>query len=276
MKADFLVQSQADSLPLFGRHWPAQTPRAVLSLVHGFGEHSGRYEAMAKHLSAAGISVMAIDLRGHGRTDSPRGVCKTYSDLSADVDTLLAETKTRYPDLPHFLFGHSMGGGLVLHHGLTKTSQNLDGYLVSAPLIIPKDPVPGPLRVAAKIMRRLMPNGTMPNPISGEIISTLPSEKADYEADGLNHDRLGFGLAVGIIEAGEQILENAAAWTKPLRLWHAKGDQLTDFTASEAFAAKAQNCHFTAFEDVEHEMHNDACREAVYGLMLDFMGAPIS
>ena len=276
MKADFLVQSQADSLTLFGRHWPAENPRAVMSLVHGFGEHSGRYEHMAKHLNAAGISVLAVDLRGHGRTDSPRGVCKDYAHLTADVDRLLAESKTLYPNLPHYLFGHSMGGGLVLHHGLTDTSQTLAGYLVSAPLILPKDPVPAPLRLLAKFMRHIMPKGSLPNPISGDKISTLPSEQADYEADGLNHDRLGFGLAVGILGAGEHAQANAAQWNKPLRLWHAKKDQLTEFKASEAFAKLSQNCEFTAFENVEHEMHNDTCRNDVYALMLDFMGRQIS
>jgi len=276
MQADFLVQSQADSLTLFGRHWPAENPRAVMSLVHGFGEHVGRYEHMARHLNKAGISVVAVDLRGHGQTEGPRGVCKNYADMSADVDTLLVQAKTLYPELPHYLFGHSMGGGLVLHHGLTRPSQTLAGYLVSAPLILPKDPVPGPLFVLAKIIRRILPNGGMPNPISGDKISTLPQVRADYEADGLNHSRLGFGLAIGMIGAGEEVLGKAALWNRPLLLWHAKGDQLTKFSASEQFASQAQNCQFTAFEDAEHEMHNDTSRAAVYGLMLDFMGAPMS
>ena len=164
----------------------------------------------------------------------------------------------------------------MLHHGLTDTSQTLAGYLVSAPLILPKDPVPGPLRLLAKLMRHIMPKGSVPNPISGDKISTLPSEQADYEADGLNHNRLGFGLAVGILGAGEHVQTNAAQWNKPLRLWHAKKDQLTDFKASEVFAKLAQNCEFTAFENVEHEMHNDTCRAAVYALMLDFMDKKIS
>jgi len=279
MKATFMSEfqliSQADGLSLFGRHWAADNPHAVISLVHGFGEHSGRYDHMAKHLNAHGVCVIAVDLRGHGQTNGPRGVCKTYSDLTADVSTLLAEAKTLYPDLPHYLFGHSMGGGLVLHHGLHNANE-LAGYLVSAPLILPKDPVPRPLRILAKIMRRVMPQGGMPNPISGEQVSTLPSERADYEADDLNHDRLGFGLATGILQAGEDVLANAKLWNQPLKLWHAKADQLTDFRASERFAKQAQNCQFTAFENVEHEMHNDTSREAVYDLMLGFMSPKTS
>ena len=275
MKPDFNISSNAGGLSLYGRHWAADSPRAVMSLVHGFGEHSGRYEPMAKHLNQAGISVVAVDLRGHGKTEGPRGVCKKYADLSADVSALLEKSQSLYPYMPHYLFGHSMGGGLVLHHGLTQP-HDLAGYLVSAPLILPADPVPGPLRVLAKIMRHILPNGALPNPIAGDKISTLPSEQANYEADGLNHPRLGFGLAAGMLQAGEDILAQADNWNKPLRLWHAKGDQLTKFSASEDFAAQAQNCEFTAFEDVEHEMHNDASREAVYGLMLDFMSETLS
>ena len=271
MSPDFKTQSKADGLSLFGRHWPAQNPKAVMNLIHGFGEHSGRYEHMAKHLNAHGISVTAIDLRGHGRTEGPRGVCRQYSDFVSDVDALLSHSKTLYPDLPQFLFGHSMGGGLVLHHGLTQSGHSIAGYLVSAPLIKPKDPVPAPLKALANILRRILPNGGMPNTLSGDKISTLPSEQADYEADGLNHARLGFGLAIGMLGAGEEVEAQAARWDKPLRLWHAKGDQLTDFMASENFAQNAQNCQFTAFENVEHEMHNDTSREAVYDLMLDFM-----
>lgn len=267
------LKSQADGLELELYHWAAEKPAAVMSLVHGFGEHCGRYVDMAAHLNSHGISVVGVDLRGHGRTDSPRGVCRKYEHLLGDVKTLLAESRRLYPGLPHYLFGHSMGGGIVLMHGLTTQNDELAGYLVSAPLIIPKDPVPKPLRALAKLMRHILPKGTMPNPISGDQVSTLPDEQTRYEADPLNHDRLGFGLAIGMLQAGEDIYAEAAQWDKPLRLWHAKGDQLTDFEATELFTEDAENCEFTAFDNVEHEMHNDSSRDAVYALMTDFMKA---
>lgn len=272
MTIEIEVTSEADGLSLKGFHWAADKPAAVMSLVHGFGEHCGRYADMATHLNAAGISVIAVDLRGHGRTEGMRGVCKNYSDMISDASSLINEAKRLYPDLPHYLFGHSMGGGIVLHMGLNQ-DDNLAGYLVSAPLIRPAKPIPAPLQFILKLIRKIMPNGTAPNTIPGDQISTVPDEQAKYEADALNHDRLGFGLAIGMIDAGEKALTQAAQWTKPLRLWHAKGDQLTDFVATESFAAKAENCDFTAFENVEHEMHNDTSREAVYTLIVDFVKA---
>ena len=74
-----------------------------------------------------------------------------------------------------------------------------------------------------------------------------------------------------MIGAGEEVLTKAKDWNKPLCLWHSKEDKLTDFSASEAFSQQAQNCEFITFENVEHEMHNDTSREAVYALMLKFM-----
>ena len=268
--ADIEIASKHDGLLLKGFHWAADKPTAVISLVHGFGEHCGRYTNMAAHLNASGISFIGVDLRGHGQTVGSRGVCRNYSDMVADVSSLMTESRRLYPNLPHYLFGHSMGGGLVLHMGLTQ-NDNLAGYLVSAPLIRPAKPIPAPLQAILKLIRKIMPKGTLPNPIPGQQISTLPEEQAKYEADALNHDRLGFGLAIGMIKAGEEALTHADKWTKPLRLWHAKGDQLTDFAAAESFAAKAENCDFTAFENVQHEMHNDTSRAAVYALMVDFV-----
>ncbi len=273
--SDFETKNPADGTVLRGYIWACDKPKIAMSLIHGFGEHCGRYAGMAKYLNAQGIAVVALDLRGHGRSDGKRGVCKDYNLLSADVDALLAKTREAFPGLPHFIFGHSMGGGLVLHYGLNH-SDDIAGFLVSAPLIRPAEPIPGPLQTVVKILRRIAPNGTLPNPIPGTKVSTVPAEQKIYEADTLNHGRLGFGLAAGMIEAGEEVLNKAGDWTEPLLLWHANGDQLTDFTASEGFAAKAQNCTFIAYEDCEHEMHNDSCRPKVYTMMAEFMQARIA
>ncbi len=267
---NFEINSLSDSHALQGYHWPAEQPVAAMNLVHGFGEHAGRYLKLVQHLNARGISVVAVDLRGHGRTDGPRGVARRYDDIYGDVRTLVDETTRLYPALPRFLFGHSMGGGLVLHHGLSPQSDSLSGYLVSAPLIHAKTPLPFYLRAGVKLMRKMMPGGTMPIPVSGKTISTIVEEQDRYDNDSLNHNRLGFGLGVDMIDAGEAVLASAAQWNKPLRLWHSKADRITDFDASEEFASKANQCEFTSFDDVQHEMHHDILREEVYSLMLEF------
>lgn len=244
--------------------------KAAMVIIHGFGEHAGRYAHMMDYFAQDGISTLALDLEGHGTETSKKGVCKSYDIMHGDVVLGLTESTKRFPDLPQFLYGHSMGGGLVLNHGLTK-APDINGYLVSAPLIIPADPVPRPLRAIVKILRPLLPKMAIKNAISGDKVTTIPEEQARYEKDPLNHDRLGLGLAIDMIEGGEWVGAQADRWEAPLLLMHARGDKLTRFDAAENFASAAQNCTFIAMDACEHEMHNDVTRDAVYKAMSTFI-----
>ena len=165
----------------------------------------------------------------------------------------------------------------MLHHGFSAGEDDpLAGYLVSAPLIRITRRIPGVARFAVKKISSVFPKTTVPIPVSGERISSIPAEQERYDNDPLNHNRLGFRLAVGLVETGERLLDEAAAWNKPLCLWHSKADQINDYEATRQFAAKAGNCQFTPFEDVEHEMHQDTSRAEVYQLITQFILSSIS
>ncbi|WP_409432834.1 lysophospholipase [Litorimonas sp. RW-G-Af-16] len=262
--------ARPDGAKRFGRVWEAKNPKAVLSLIHGFGEHSGRYHVMAEFLNAHGISVVALDLTGHGRNDGPRGVTRGFDDFRDDLAALLDKTHTLFPDLPHILFGHSMGGGIVLDHSFNP-APDLRAIIASAPLIKPADKVPGALRALAKVMGVLVPKGGMAQPLDATKISTLKAEQALYANDPLNHGRIGFRTATGIIENGEAVARRAPDWTMPLLLLHARDDRLTDFAASEAFAMLAKNVTFEPYEHVEHEIHNDVTRARVHKTLATFI-----
>ena len=259
----------ADGTQLAGRHWPVETPKAVMALVHGFGEYSGRYNPMAAHLNALDIAVVAIDLRGHGKSAGKRGVVKSYDDFRADLDALLTKTRALYPVTPRVLYGHSMGGGVVLDHG----SRKLDGLpiIASAPLITLADPIPGAVRAFAKLMGKIMPQGSLQQPIDGTKISNLSEQQTLYMNDPLNHGKMGFRLAEGMVANGERLSGDAKRWDRPLLLVHSKADQLTGYQGSADFAADAAQVEFHTFETCQHEIHNDAPRAEVYGLMSDFI-----
>lgn len=267
---DFETRCAKDQTKLIGRHWPVDSPKAVMSLAHGLGEHSGRYDRMAADLNAAGIAVTALDLRGHGRSEGKRGVCTNYDLLRGDLQALLKETRALYPETPHFLYGHSMGGGLVLDYGF-EADDDIRAIITSAPFIALPKPPPGFIRGIAKLIRKISPEASMSQPLSGEKISTLPEEQELYMNDPLNHNRISFSFAADAVEVGERIAARAEEWSTPLLLMHAKGDQLTSFEASETFAEKAQNVTFMAFEDSEHEMHHDKPREKVIQEMIQFI-----
>ena len=274
--SNFTRKNPTDYTSLHGRvlQSPAK-PQAVIAIVHGFGEHIGRYEPMATLLSAEGFAVIGLDLHGHGHTPGARGYVRRYERLREDVDMLVMEARERFPDLPLFLWGHSMGGGLVLDYvfdrgAIGSEGTRLVGAIATAPLIEAADPPPAPVFAAMKLLARIAPKLAIKNTITGDQISTLPEERARYEADALNHDRLSLALGLQILGAGKGLSKRREAFPVPLLLIHARGDTLTEFEASEAFAAAREGCNFHPLEGVAHEVHNDSSRDEVVRLITDF------
>ena len=123
----------ADGLQLVGRSWePAGEPRAVVCLVHGLGEHCGRYQHVAAALTEAGFAVLACDQRGHGRSAGKRGVIPSYDALMDDIGLLLEQASQRYPGKPRFLYGHSLGGNEVINYTLRRKPA-LAGVVATSP-----------------------------------------------------------------------------------------------------------------------------------------------
>ena len=158
-----------------------------------------------------------------------------------------------------------------MNHQLKSGGAGINAVIASAPFIQPADTISKPQRAIVRFLGKMAPKMSLGNKIDGSKVSRLPLEQEAYMSDPLNHGNLGVGLAIGMVEGGEWILENAQNWTRPLLLVHARQDQLTDFAASEAFADKAQNCTFKAYEDCEHEIHNDCHRADVYKAASDFI-----
>jgi len=178
--SSFETKNAADGTILRGQVWAAKNPKGVMSLVHGFGEHSGRYANMAAYLNSKNISVVTLDLRGHGRSDGRRGYCPNYGDLLGDVDALLAKSREIHPNLPHILYGHSMGGGLVLNHQLKSSNSDMACIIASAPFIKPADVIAGPQRAIVKFLGKITPKMSLGNKIDGSKISRLPEEQEAY------------------------------------------------------------------------------------------------
>lgn len=265
----FTVPS-SDGVKLFGRVWSVDAPHAVLSLVHGFGEHSGRYAGMAQYLNGQGIAVVAIDLRGHGRSEGRRGAVRSMDDYRHDLSCLLTKTRTLFPNVPHILYGHSMGGGIALDYGF-KPDSDIRAMISTGPLIKLADNPPALLRGLIRVLKFIAPKMTLSQPIKGDKVSTLKEEQCLYEQDPLNHGKMGIRTAVGLFDMGTQISRRASQWKLPLLLMHAKADQLTDFAASEAFAMHAKNVTFVPILKAQHEVHNDVTRHKVYLSMANYI-----
>ena len=279
----FETRNADDGLTLYGRSWMPKTPKAIINLVHGLGEHCGRYEDMALSLNARGIGLRAIDLHGHGLTadnkdkmlgqqhGKSRGLCADYGLLRGDVDALLASSKTAAPKCPQVLMGHSMGGGIILSYLQERRDLNLAGAVAQAPLIDSPDRPPAALTALMKLITAIAPKFRIKAKLDGSKVSTLYDEQQKYERDPLNHTYLGGKLAMGLFTAADAIAKGAGEFPDlPLLVTHGTQDVLTDYAASERFATAA-GAAFISYPDSAHEVHNDLHRAKVYADLADWV-----
>ena len=259
-----------DGLKLHVRRWPAKWPvRGTVQIVHGLGEHIGRYEGLAAALNAAGWHAVGHDLRGHGRSEGPRGqIAGEYTllvDLAAVIDHLREAGRG-----PHVLLGHSLGGLIAARfvaESLTDTAahwaRDVDGLVLSSPAL---DAGLRRLRGAlVSLLARTLPDLPLPNGLDPAWISRDPAVVRRYRADPLVHSRITPQLARFIVNAGEVVLNRAAHWRTPTLLMWAGADRCVAPAGSAAFARGAPAGPVTAreFPALFHEIFNEPEREAV-------------
>ncbi|MCS6844193.1 MAG: lysophospholipase [Caldilineales bacterium] len=261
----------ADGLLLVGRCWePDDQPKAVVCLVHGLGEHCGRYAHVAAALNNAGYAVLACDKRGHGRSEGKRGYVPSYDALMDDIGLLLEQAAQRFPGKPRFLYGHSLGGNEVLNYALRRRP-DVVGVVSTSPGLRPGFKPPALQLAAGRLMNRLWPAFTMPNGLEMDALCRDPAVIAAYQADPLNHDRLSARLGIGLLEAGEWAIAHAAEFPVPLLLMHGTGDRLTSPQASVEFASRAPRCTLQLWEGLYHETHNDPEKDQVIAFMVRWL-----
>jgi alpha-beta hydrolase superfamily lysophospholipase len=268
MKEEQLGWVTRDGLKMYGRIWkPGGEPAAVICLVHGLGEHIGRYEHVASFLTDDGYVLTGFDLRGHGRSEGPRGHAPTYDLLMDDVEDFLREAAQRYPKAVQFLYGHSLGGNLVVNFCLRRRP-SLKGAVVSGPAFRPAFRPPVWKLTMGKWVYSLWPKLAMPNGLERAALSRDPAVVRAYEADPLVHDKISARLGLDLLNSGEWALTHAAELPLPLLLMHGSGDRLTSPQASEEFARKAGKfCTLKIWNGLYHEIHNDPEKAEVVAFM---------
>jgi len=249
---------EAAGTTIHTRRWEPDGPaRAVVGLVHGLGEHSGRYGHVAARLTDAGYAVCAFDLRGHGRSGGRRGDTR-LADTFGDVDRLLAGAADRYPGVPAFLYGHSLGGLVVLAYTLARRPA-VAGVVSSAPALETALREQKVKVAAVRLLAPLLPHVTLPSGLDADGISRDPAVVAAYRADPLVHDKASLGFGRDAITAADSALAGAAGFPVPLLLLHGGADRLTYPAGSRAFAAALgpTTCTLKIYDGLFHELHNE-------------------
>lgn len=263
-----------DGLELFVHAFPSEEPpKAIVCLVHGHGEHIERYEHLASYLNDAQYSMIGFDLRGHGQSGGSRGHTPSYEALLDDIDTFLDEVRKDYPNLPLFLYGHSMGGNLVLNYAMRR-KPDVKGVIATGPwLKLAFEPSKTQVMLA-KMMQKLFPAFTQNSDLATDALSRDPDVVRAYEEDPYVHDKISARLFMVIHNSGLWALEHAAEFPLPLLLMHGGADRITSAEASKAFGEKAkEKTDLKIWEGLYHEIHNEPEKEEVFKTIVEWLDA---
>jgi alpha-beta hydrolase superfamily lysophospholipase len=260
-------------LPLYYQAWqPDESPRASLLIVHGHGEHSGRYPNVVNHLVPRGFAVYALDHRGHGRSPGQRGYANSMAEFRGDVGGLLRLAATDHPHTPLFLLGHSMGGLISLDFLLHHPDAELRGAIISAPVVGQIGVAPILLRLS-RLLARVWPTFSLGSGLDAKDISRDPQDVAAYQNDPLVHSRGTVRLATEVMDAAAWCQTHAHSLQLPLLLIHGTADRITSPQDSRRFFDNAGSADKTyiAYEGGYHESHNDIHHEQVVADMLAWL-----
>ncbi|HQR78918.1 MAG TPA: lysophospholipase [Actinomycetota bacterium] len=270
MKHSAQAHTAADGAEIFRQQWlPDGDLRAVVCLVHGLGEHAGRYEHLAQRFTDRGIAVYALDLRGHGRSAGNRGDLRVPKAL-ADVGELLEQARADHPGVPLFLYGHSLGGLITMTY-VVQEHPDIVGLIASAPALDTELREQRLKFTMANLLGGLLPGLIIPTGLDPEGVSRDPEVVAAYKADPLVHDKGSTGLAKQTFAAMDDMMAQTT-FPLPLLIIHGTADRLTVPSASKIFVDGIDgDVTLIEYDGMYHEPHNEPEQQQVFDDVLAWM-----
>jgi acylglycerol lipase len=258
------------------RGWfPEEPVKAIITLAHGYGEHSGRYAYVASRLTAAGYAVYAPDHHGHGRSQGKRGRVSLAAAVT-DLDQMIVTVSTaRHPDSPQFLLGHSMGGAIALRYASVHQDR-LAGLVVSAPLAALDGGAA--LKAVGKLLGVIAP-GAPVSRVDPRLVSRDGAVVDAYVADPLNyHGPIPARVAREFLLSTQALPQEVRRITIPTLLLWGTADRLCPPRGAEAVAASIGSDDFTktAYEGLFHEIMNEPERDQVLDQIISWLAAHLT
>jgi len=243
---------------------PDTTPKAVVVLSHGLGEHARRYDHVAQRFGESGLVTYALDHRGHGRSGGKRVLLKDMSEYTGDFHTLVGIAAREYPGLKCIVLGHSMGGAIVFAYGVERPD-NYDLMVLSGPAVVAQAAEPPLLAIAAKTLGVVAP-GLPLQDLDVNAISRDPAVVDAYNTDPLvHHGKVPAGIARALLQVGETMPRRAAALTAPLLVVHGSEDRLIPVDGSRRLVecVGSPDVELKVYPGLYHEVFNEPERDQV-------------
>lgn len=272
MKHEEFNWTGTDNMNVFARHWQPYTDvTGIICLVHGMGEHSGRYHHFAEFFAKHGYAVLAFDHRGHGNSEGEKGHVDSYDTLLDQVDHLLEEAEKRHGDLPTFIYGHSMGGNVVINHAIRRKPL-VNGVISTGPWLRLGFEPPKAKMMLGKFVKRIYPKFTEDSNLDAKQLSHDEAVVQAYIDDPLVHGKISTGFFFGVNEAGEWAIQHGHRLGIPMLLMHGGEDKITSPEASKEFAQQSEHkITLKIWKKLYHEIHNEPEQEKVFNYTLEWM-----
>jgi len=271
IKPELRTATMADGSILQLRHWRLPSARRQVLIVHGLGEHAGRYQKTAEHLITLGCDVIAYDQYGHGESSGAHGHLARDTQLLEHLQTIWKNEQTE-TDVRRILLGHSLGG-LVAASAVARSFVTPDALVLSSPALAVD--MAAWQRAAVQWLPRFAPNLTLSNGLNADYLSHDRAIVDEYRTDPLVHDRICARLGAFIATEGDSILLQAPQWRVPTLLLYAGDDRLVSPRGSAAFASIAPRdiVKSQRFDGLYHEIFNEADASPVFKALADWIDA---
>lgn len=260
---------------IFFQAWlPENDVKAIVLMVHGLGEHSGRYQHVAEYFGKHQIAFFALDHLGHGKSSLKKGHIPSYEIVYEYIDSLYQYASQTIPNVPVFMYGHSMGGNIVIAYALEhKDNSPFKGFIVTSPGLGVGEPIPPAKLAMAKVLSAVLPSITMDNGLDLQNLSHDQDVIKAYQDDPLVHPMISARLAMNMLSKGEWAVENAGLLAKPMYLGQGSADHIVNPPSTVKFAENAPKdlVTFKMYEGLFHEIHNEPQKEELFADILSWL-----
>jgi alpha-beta hydrolase superfamily lysophospholipase len=253
---------------------PDVTPRGVVVLSHGFGEHVRRYDHVAQRFGEDGLVTYALDHRGHGRSGGKRVLVKDISEYTGDFGTLVGIATKEHPGDTRIVLGHSMGGGIVFAYGV-EHPDDYDLMVLSGPAVAAQSVVSPLLVLFAKTVGVIAP-GLPVQQLDANAISRDPAVVDAYNTDPLvHHGKVPAGIGRALLMVGETMPQRAPALTAPLLVVHGAEDALIPVDGSRQLVevVGSPDVELKIYPGLYHEVFNEPERDQVLNDVVSWINA---
>lgn len=264
-------------LNLYSKLWAVPSPKAIVALIHGQGEHINRYAHLASYYNNNGITVWGYDQQGFGKSEGPRGHAPNMEAYLDDVGLFITKVSDRFPGVPIILYGHSMGGNVVLNYSLRQKDARLTGIIATAPWVRLAFEAPAIKVMAGRLMRSVLPQLALSSGLDTRLLSKDHAVVTAYNNDPLVHDKVSAAAGISLIEGAAWLNTYSESVPAPTLLMHGDADGITSCPATKALSERLSGpVTWKAWPGMYHEIHNEPDQKAVFDYTIKWIEGALS